>query len=477
MGTTTPNLGLYKPSVAESGWGSLVNANFDALDGAPRLDDYSIILDGSDINAYDSNGALAFTGTDIGVVLNSCVTALASSAGNPVGSIAIGPGEFPYAVNVNIPPVPASGGVAQLLDPGWLWIHGSGKATQIVNNFSSGAAGFIWFDRAADYDTFGHVMVTDLLWNANGYTGHYAFIGNYDNTTTSRRRVNIIGVRCERIEAINAPTSETSITHVGLAWLVSDHLTSAESTVNHIRDIGFTDCRMIDNGNFGILVSASASSGSDANVLIDEIYLTRCRHTCFHALVSGDHAGNAGTINLIADPTMDDYGLFNATARFPSAGKVNVCYTDETGSFNVNTITYTGKTASTLTGCTGGNGAKTIGSGSCVGLPASDNFIIGNEGHVGLARLPGSVAQERRRVSQSQPIRVVRLRKRVGGHRRSRVLRHRWHYLSDRQRRAKPRMAALGGDGRCLPCPGHATDLHRLTDGQCQDLPADRDCC
>lgn len=34
MGTTTTNLGLYKPTVGESGWGALVNANFDTLDEA-----------------------------------------------------------------------------------------------------------------------------------------------------------------------------------------------------------------------------------------------------------------------------------------------------------------------------------------------------------------------------------------------------------------------------------------------------------
>lgn len=33
MGSTTPNLGLYKPVVNETGWEDEVNANFDILDG------------------------------------------------------------------------------------------------------------------------------------------------------------------------------------------------------------------------------------------------------------------------------------------------------------------------------------------------------------------------------------------------------------------------------------------------------------
>lgn len=34
MGTTTPNLGLYKPAVGETGWGALVDGNFDTIDSA-----------------------------------------------------------------------------------------------------------------------------------------------------------------------------------------------------------------------------------------------------------------------------------------------------------------------------------------------------------------------------------------------------------------------------------------------------------
>lgn len=42
MGTTTPNFGLYKPTVGETGWGTLVDANWDTIDsnltnGLPRL--------------------------------------------------------------------------------------------------------------------------------------------------------------------------------------------------------------------------------------------------------------------------------------------------------------------------------------------------------------------------------------------------------------------------------------------------------
>lgn len=35
MGTTTPNLGLYKPSAGEDSWATLVNANMDTLDLTP----------------------------------------------------------------------------------------------------------------------------------------------------------------------------------------------------------------------------------------------------------------------------------------------------------------------------------------------------------------------------------------------------------------------------------------------------------
>ena len=32
MGTTTTNNAFYKPTVGESGWGALINTNFDKLD-------------------------------------------------------------------------------------------------------------------------------------------------------------------------------------------------------------------------------------------------------------------------------------------------------------------------------------------------------------------------------------------------------------------------------------------------------------
>ena len=34
MGTYTTNLELYKPSVGEQGWGTMVNENFDKIDTA-----------------------------------------------------------------------------------------------------------------------------------------------------------------------------------------------------------------------------------------------------------------------------------------------------------------------------------------------------------------------------------------------------------------------------------------------------------
>lgn len=36
-GTTTPNHGLYKPAAGETGWGALVNGNWDALDLMPQM--------------------------------------------------------------------------------------------------------------------------------------------------------------------------------------------------------------------------------------------------------------------------------------------------------------------------------------------------------------------------------------------------------------------------------------------------------
>lgn len=350
-------------------------------------DDYAIVVVGSTISAYDKNGAVAFSGTDLGAILTSCMNALASSAGNPVGSISLGPGDFSYTTRALIPRVAASAGVAQLLDPGWLRIHGAGGATRIINNVSSGNESFLWFNRSADYDTFGHIQVEDLLWDANDNVGHYAFIGAYDNTSTSRQRINIRGIHGYRLQMINAPTAQTSVSHVGLAWLDCAHVSSAEATANHIDDIVFEDCNGIDNGNWFIVTTGGAGTGTDANVLINNVYITRCKHTIFHALIDGDQAANSATITVESDPTMADYGLFDATERFPASGKVVMQEGSSTAASALVIITYTGKTATTLTGCSGGTAGKTLYNGSCVGLPVSDNFIFGNEGHIGVLRV------------------------------------------------------------------------------------------
>ncbi len=59
MGTLTPNLGLYKPSVGERGWGTLVNDNWDDLDNLFTWTSYTPDIDtsGSDVNL--GSGAVA----------------------------------------------------------------------------------------------------------------------------------------------------------------------------------------------------------------------------------------------------------------------------------------------------------------------------------------------------------------------------------------------------------------------------------
>jgi hypothetical protein len=53
MGTLTPNSGLYKPATNETGWGALVDANFDVLD-----DPYQIMVPASSQHVAASLGAL-----------------------------------------------------------------------------------------------------------------------------------------------------------------------------------------------------------------------------------------------------------------------------------------------------------------------------------------------------------------------------------------------------------------------------------
>jgi hypothetical protein len=67
------------------------------------------------------------------------------------------------------------------------------------------------------------------------------------------------------------------------------------------------------------------------------------------AQVSGAQAGNVGTLNVVSTTTL------------PSSGQV---YVGSSTMGGITTITYTGKTSTTLTGCSGGNGSFTIPDGT-----------------------------------------------------------------------------------------------------------------
>ncbi len=80
MGSTTPNLGLYKPATSESAWGALVDANWDTLDAAGAAISMAV---------FNQAGTL-FTQTGVGRYLmpsaGSLISVVMTANTTPTGS-------------------------------------------------------------------------------------------------------------------------------------------------------------------------------------------------------------------------------------------------------------------------------------------------------------------------------------------------------------------------------------------------------
>ena len=137
MGTTTTNLALYKPTLGESGWHNLVNANFDTLDRVSTFD----------VRTYGASaGGSAATNT---TAIQAAIDAAATAGG---GIVFFPPGTFQINSTLTIidkpdvvlrgsgathEPYTNVGGVGTILS----WT-GSADATMISVGASSGATSY-----------------------------------------------------------------------------------------------------------------------------------------------------------------------------------------------------------------------------------------------------------------------------------------------------------------------------------------------
>ena len=104
MGTTTSNLGLYKPNPGENGWGTLVNANFDIIDALAS------VVEASTQSGTSYTLALVDAGTVVETTNGSPVTITVPSNASvafPINSVV---GLFQYGTGQIT--VAAAGGVA-----------------------------------------------------------------------------------------------------------------------------------------------------------------------------------------------------------------------------------------------------------------------------------------------------------------------------------------------------------------------------
>lgn len=82
MGTTTPNLGLYKPAIGETGWGTLVNANMDTLDARSKIPTATFAVAATNASAnFKLSADYLCDGTADEVEINAAIAALPASGG------------------------------------------------------------------------------------------------------------------------------------------------------------------------------------------------------------------------------------------------------------------------------------------------------------------------------------------------------------------------------------------------------------
>jgi hypothetical protein len=310
---------------------------------------FAIYPDGSNWKArLGASGAVFSTNSDPAAVLHACLNYSITIAN---GATVLIVGQPAWG---STPTIPAN-------YVGDVRIQGLGD-TKIT--LTTSGRQFLKFNRTADYQTFKNVHVSDLVIDCNGVGGQSSIVlGTYDSTwPTAAQRVNLSDMSLRRIKVVNAPTNaDTSTDHRLGFYFVSYHPGVNEATQTYVKNIVVEDFDMTANGNAGGVIAGSGPVGG-VNVLVDDIHLNRCKQTCARAILASQTSLPAGTLTV------------DTTTGFSTAGQLRCRALDGT----IQTITYTGKTSTTFTGCTGGTG--TLAASTGLGYPTSSNFQVGGRG-------------------------------------------------------------------------------------------------
>jgi hypothetical protein len=325
----------HKSTHASGGSDALAPVDIGAISKATAS--YIISISGSTTSAMNGlTGATDFSGSDPAAVLQSCITALKSSAGNAVGEILFAPGAYTWGSVPRIPPVP----VGNTPDPGMLAIKGAGKfGAGAKVTLSSNGSRFLDLGRTADYDTFTNVELSDLLIDCNNVdpattTIQHVIVGTRGGAGGVQldQRINIAQFTVRNVRAINIPTS----THGRVAIALSSRqLNVNEATQTSVTGVLLENVEAYGGPN-GFGISGANSPGNATNVLIDDIRIVGCRHlipaytsvtSSFHILVGqwahigsvtirdfkGTFSGDVGIeLDNCTDATVEDALVENA---------------------------------------------------------------------------------------------------------------------------------------------------------------------
>ena len=244
-------------------------------------------------------------------------------------------------------------------------------ADKTVIKLSAAAPRAFDFNKIADYDTFSQIELSDFTVDANNVGGrHHVIIGTWINNSVLSK-INITNLSVRRVKTINVLTDPTDVNQRHNIYIIVK-VNQADNPCS-FTNLLFEDLDL-QGGQIGVSVGGTTDDGSgNGNLTHDRIYCTRVRHD------SGIPLGGLTTVSgagqtISTTPSTLTVGSTSSPTAFASTGRLSVA--GVTG-----VVTYTGKTATTFTGCTVASGSFTATNGGTV-APSTyggENIQIGSK--------------------------------------------------------------------------------------------------
>jgi hypothetical protein len=232
-----------------------------------------IFLSGSTTYAQNcATGAIDASSTDVGSVLQTAITNIASTG----GTIRITNGTYTYTST--IPAFPKN-------IPNWLKIIGDGG---VILKMSSGAHRAFDFHRVADYDTFQNIWLEGFTVDANNMPGlEHVVLGAY-SSNVFLQRINMENITVRNIRTINVVVDLTSASLKENLSFETQQPNQHETIWNYIKNIDVENCDF-EGGNVGVMVSGIQAGSSYANmsIFIDGIVINHVKHSLLNPPTQG----------------------------------------------------------------------------------------------------------------------------------------------------------------------------------------------